>query len=105
MKNALILNSRRTNEAVIHPEKLILAAAIVLLFAAAWFLFPTAAGAQTVTVGTVSGLPGTCVELPINFTAGSQTVMSVELDLGIPAALTPVPSCTGTASMSSERSI
>jgi hypothetical protein len=67
-------------------------------------LLPAPAGAQTVGVGTSSGLPGTAVDLSIGFSAGAQGIATLQFDLTLPYALTPVSTLTGAAAVAAGKS-
>lgn len=83
-------------------QKTILAATLgILLFASA---FPHQAAAQSVSVGSTAGLPGSAVDLTINFSPGTTGVATLQFDLGFSSALTPVFTTTGTAASNAGKS-
>jgi len=77
-----------------------------VLFAvlAAAVLLPAQAAAQSLSVGSASGLPGAAVDLTVNFTAGSTGVSTVQFDLTFPSTLAYVSTTTGSAATAAGKS-
>jgi hypothetical protein len=88
------------------PEKILSRAGIVswIAFAACFLLSPAPAGAQAVGVGTNSAAPGTAVDLPISLTPGARGIATLQCDLTLPSALTPVRTLTGAAAAAAGKS-
>ncbi len=104
MMRASTFGSRRAVTSLIPWNTFAPAVAVALMAATCAALFPAAAGAQTVSVGSASGLPGTSVDLSIGFTAGAQGVATLQFDLSFPSALTPVSTSTGAAAAAAGKS-
>ena len=67
---------------------------------------PSHAFAQVpvVSAGSVSGAPGTAVDLPVNLTAGATAVSTIQLDLALPTGVSFVSVNTGGAATAAGKS-
>jgi len=64
----------------------------------------SASFAQSLSVGAESGLPGTNIDLQINFTPASATVSSLQFDLTFPPSLIYVATAEGSAATAAGKS-
>src|SRR5512141_2129140 len=67
-------------------------------------LFSAAAAAQTIEVGSVAGMAGSAVSLPITLNCGSASISTVQFDLMFSSALTYVTTTTGSAASAAGKS-
>ncbi len=88
----------------IHLKRNRLLTAAVLVALACSLLRPAAAGAQTVSVGNISGAAGTAVNLTVSFTPGASPVAGLDFELTIPASLSYVSTTTGAAATTAGKS-
>ncbi len=60
--------------------------------------------AAALAVGSVTGAPGTAVDVPVTFTAGTTAVSTLQFDLTFPSALSYVSVTTGSAATAAGKS-
>jgi len=67
-------------------------------------LLPAQVFAQSLSVGSASGLAGTAVDLPVSFSPGATPVVTIQFDLTFPSSLSYVSTTTGAAATAAGKS-
>lgn len=96
------LSGLRKSVAFVPFEKFFFAALCCLILPA--LVSPGQAVAQSVTVGSASGGPGTAVDVPVSFTPGATGIATLQFDLSFPASLTAGTVSTGAAATAAGKS-
>jgi hypothetical protein len=88
-----------------RPRNTRLAAIAAFLFAALILAGATPGLAQTLSVGSASGLPGAAVDVTVTLNPASAQVSTLQFDLGFGTALTYVSTTAGSAATNAGKSV